>query len=442
MIRYFFLVVFHILLALAMHRFSMVSTVHAIGAVFIGLFWAGGGRNMERTAYLGAYIAGSEILWRMTKADVFWEYGKYAMSLVFLCSLFSRGFKRVPFPILFFLLLIPSSFLGASVNIPLHILRKILSFNLSGPFALMAAVLFFSRIKFRPDQLHHLFFAYLAPAIGIAAIAFFDIYTAEKIEFTTESNFLTSGGFGPNQISGALSLGALFSYFLLLDPNIRKFSRLFITFIGIFLLIQCVLTFSRGGLYFAAAGASAASFFLIQNSRIRNRIISVMILMAALSTYIVIPRLAKFTGGALLERFESTDLTHRQDIIQSDLQIWKEHFYFGVGAGQARYHRKNLRGRIAAHTEFTRLLAEHGMFGLGALLLLILMGLTFFKRAKTIKGKALSASTFVWSFMYMAGYAMRVAAPSFVFGLAALSLLPDRPRPQKMQVTKEEPINE
>jgi hypothetical protein len=71
----------------------------------------------------------------------------------------------------------------------------------------------------------------------------------------------------------------------------------------------------------------------------------------------------------------------------------------------------------AAHTEYSRLLAEHGLLGLMALLLLGLMFLQAFRRAPTPYAKGLTLAFMVWALAEMCHAAMRIAAISFLFAL-------------------------
>ena len=66
-----------------------------------------------------------------------------------------------------------------------------------------------------------------------------------------------------------------------------------------------------------------------------------------------------------------SDTTGREDIARADLEVWFDNPVLGVGPGVAKEYRAATFGRAAAaHTEFTRLLAEHGILGLVALIIL------------------------------------------------------------------------
>ena len=86
--------------------------------------------------------------------------------------------------------------------------RDQLSFNLAGPFALAVSVWFFGALRLTEAQRSRVLLSLAAPAVAVAAVAALRINHVTAIDFTTESNFATSGGFMPNQVSAALGLGA------------------------------------------------------------------------------------------------------------------------------------------------------------------------------------------------------------------------------------------
>lgn len=77
----------------------------------------------------------------------------------------------------------------------------------------------------------------------------------------------------------------------------------------------------------------------------------------------------------------------------------------------------------ASHTEFTRILAEHGLLGIFALVVLG-VGITYnVKRQKMSIGKTLMVGAAVWSSLFMMNAGMRLAMPSFMLGLSFLIIL-------------------
>jgi O-antigen ligase len=137
---------------------------------------------------------------------------------------------------------------------------------------------------------------------------------------------------------------------------------------------------------------------------------------------LVFPRLNTFSQGALASRFQDTEPTGRTEVVRADIEIWKRHPIFGVGPGRAVPLRSQYFKEVAAHTEFSRLLAEHGMLGLAALLVLAAMaghGMLAWRR----RGNwPLGVAAMAWSLLFMLIYGMRLAAPAFLFGLAFVKL--------------------
>ena len=415
----------HIALALLMTIEPIkpiLGTAHAVATLGVGLFYAVGNRH-ERVVYVGAYIVSSEVLWRMAQAHTFWEYGKYALAAVLLTAIIRHGmFRGSMLPLIYFALLLPSVVLPMA-NLPSDSMRMYLSFNLSGPFALMACVWFLSQIRLTMDQIYRTFLSLIMPAVTIATLAAYGTLTASAIRFGRESNVMTSGGYGPNQASAlpGLSILSALLYVLLEKRSWSIKALLFTVVVG--LAAQSALTFSRTGLYSAGLSLLVALFYLARDTQARFKLVLLGLSLFLLANYLIFPTLDEFTGGALANRFQNTSLTGREMILQSDLQIWAQNPIFGVGPGLSTFSRGNTYRDSASHTEFSRLLAEHGLFGLFALTALVVMGWQNWRRARTVRGKALSLAWFSWSVLFMLSTAMRLAAPAFIFAMTAVTLM-------------------
>lgn len=413
----------HIPLALLIFEIKPVATAHAVISLIVGLWWAlSGSRHLSRVVYTAAYIAGAEVFWRMTGASIYWEFGKYAISILFLVAMFRNGrFKRGGGPLFYFAVLLPSAILTIQAAGWAKSFEAF-SFNLTGPFALFVCGWFFSNIKLTTPQLQKLLLFFASPALGIAGVAQYVMRSSEYIRFTSNaSNFATSGGFGPNQVSSILGLGALAFFLFFVAGKIQWNARLFALVAMLFLAAQSALTFSRGGLYNVVGAIGLASIYFIRDPRTRAKFLPLVAVAVLAISVLIIPYLDKMTAGALSARFRNTDTTNRSDIALAQLEVWKNHPILGVGPGQARYYADQV-----AHTEVTRLLAEHGIFGLLALLALLFMAARNLKRAPTLSNKAMAAAMMSWSFLFMLNAGMRLAAPSFAFGLSFLLLIPEK----------------
>ncbi len=404
----------HAPLGLWMQAQSMVVFFQGAATMLVGVWWTLNSARPERVAYVAAYMVGSEVLWRMVTDALPWESAKYGMVVLFSGALLNRhGITSLLAPALWFGLLLPSISITTNEVTP-EALRGILSFNLSGPLALVVAAAFFWRLQLTSAHVLRLFLLLIAPAVAIGSIVVNNIVTAEHITFTFESNHATSGGFGPNQVSQALGLGALVCFWCQLDRQVNWLMRIVLFMLMVWLFAQCALTFSRGGMLGALLAAAVAVTFLILDADARRKMVLVVPLVLALSYYVVWPALVGFTGGNLAVRYSDTSLTHRDELGNADLELFMSNPVLGVGPGlSTRRH----RGTVATHTEFTRVLAEHGFFG--AIYIGVMLWLGAFKvfKAPTAREKALVASAVAWSMLFMLNAAMRTVAPSFMFGL-------------------------
>jgi O-antigen ligase len=147
--------------------------------------------------------------------------------------------------------------------------------------------------------------------------------------------------------------------------------------------------------------------------------------LGAVFLFVIWPRLEALTGGAIGERFSSTSSSGRDLLIQADLKTWSENPIFGAGPGLGAKNRIEFFKSAAAHTEYSRMLAEHGLLGLMSLVTLGLMAAASI-RGSTRLEKTLAAALLVYSLLQMTVDGMRLAAPGFAFGLAAARLVVPR----------------
>ena len=414
------LVLVHPFLALAMRASSLLATAHALFTLALGLSFALFSKDTRKVGYVAAYIAGAEVLWRMTNAQIYWEAGKFFTILILGIALFRiKPWQRTGLPILYFGLL--------SMSIPLVLsrlgtsseARDAISFNLSGPFALMMCALYFSQITLDQNAMQRMAWWVILPILGIATLTASGTLSAGSIVFTDKSNFATSGGFGPNQVSAILGLGGGLALLLFLTGK-GFASRWFTIFLAFGFLTLSALTFSRGGLYNAAIMAVLALAHNLRDTRRRFAAILALLIIGLIGGYIIFPRLNAFTGGMFGQRFSDLNTTSRTEIAQADLDVWYANPVLGVGPGISKTERIFGFG-FASHTEYTRVLAEHGSAGLLSLLVLFWMAARAYLRAPNVEAQTWIAALMAWPLLEMTHAAMRVVAISFLFGLALVN---------------------
>ncbi len=415
----------HVVLAAAIQVAPMIATLHLYATTFAAVAVGLSSRKPAPTIYAAAYVAGSEVLWRMRGALPLWEYGKYLVVLLAILAIAkTRRFQlRSLTGVFYLLLLLPSAMLTLNALGFSTALRKALSFNLSGPLVLAAAVTLLGSTSYRSLDWRRLLLFAAAPTVAIAGIAFFGIQASDQIVFRTEANFATSGGYGPNQVSTALGFGAVCTFLMALQ-NDRSVNPWLVLISG-WLLVQAVITLSRGGVFTAvfAIAAILVHFATTKKTRATIGIASVAILVVL---RIAMPLLNDWTGGVLEQRFQERNTSGRNQIADHELALFIEHPLMGVGPGMASVLRGELEGqKIASHTEISRLLAEHGALGILAFLLLFSTGVGVFFSTPTNLRRGWVAAFATWTVLTIAHSAMRIALPGFVLGLAFLNWTDD-----------------
>jgi hypothetical protein len=258
--------------------------------------------------------------------------------------------------------------------------------------------------------------------VSVAAVGAHSLLTATEITFAGESNLLASGGFGPNQVSTILGLAVFAALLCIVDERHTPGFRAVLGGLMVLLTIQCAMTFSRSGVYIASGAALVAIFYLVRLSRFRARVVQLLPVLLVLLT-MGWTYADRFTGGALSERFTDTTLTRRDQLIYEDWLLFLDNPMFGTGPGLGQAARLG----VSAHTEFTRVLSEHGSVGALALVTMVFMSVQRVFRTRSILERAYAASLLAWAFLYMAGNGMRIAAPGFAFGLAFAQMVSARP---------------
>jgi len=419
----------HVVLGLSMKELPTLATVHAWLTFIVALYWAATEKGPGKVVLAVCYLASAEVLWRMTGAAVFWEFGKYSVCAVLLVWVLRHFPRRVNgLALVYFGLLLPSMLLTIQAGLGLNQLRQILSFNLSGPFTLALCAFCFYRLRLRSFEADKALLAILGPIIGVAAICLSGTASlGADYEFGDQSNFETSGGFGPNQVSSVFGLGMLVA-FLWMQRQQRKSCRWWLAVALILdFAAQASLTFSRTGLWIGVVAIGVASLFIIRRAgKNAIKLLGALLILAS-CFWVLFGSLNTFTGGKLSDRYSGEMLrekgfTGRGEIAEGDLLLALHNPLFGVGPGMASLERESHRG-VPAHTEFTRLMAEHGMGGLLALGALLLMAASRLKAASGTWQQAWTASFIAYSLLFMMVSGMRLAVPSLAMGLAMVMLV-------------------
>ena len=441
-INYIQLLALHVGLAVVLFFIPFLSKIYALLIAVMGVYYIISKNNQNNEVfYVSAYLVGAEVFLRMTGGNLNNEYVKTIVSLLMLLGFVLSGFSKNSIVYwLYFLLLIPGIIVTMSnQNLDLEI-RKAITFNISGPVCLGLCALYCYQRTISYNQLHNGLIFLGLPIVSTLTYLLLYNPSVRDVVTGTQSNFATSGGFGPNQVATILGIG-MFVFFCQL-VFLSKSKRMML--LNGFLLVTCsyraIVTFSRGGVISGVAMIVCvilATYFLANKSGKRkvSWIIFVTgILALSIWTYSVIQ-----TSGLIAKRYANQDaagrvkedrLGGREQILGTELELFKENPIMGVGVGMGKSYRSEMLGEeVASHNEMTRLLAEHGMFGV--LILLILLVTPIILYVLNYQNIYFFSFYFFW-LLTINHAAMRIAAPAFVYALTLLKLVVE-PAPKVQQ---------
>ena len=425
-------IVSQILASLAISNSSVLGLAHAVGVLVVGLY-AVLSRDLALTLCTLAYLTGSEVMWRQATVPIPYLAAPYILILLssFAVLFVIRRLGRdARLAVLYIALLIPASINTIRTMGPGS--REAIAFALSGPIGLAAFVAFTSQVRATPWLYRRMLWTIVISALGPLTVAVSrfraDFLASGGIDFKTESNFSAAGGFGPVQVSSMLSLGILAVVLLLLsEPN--RIARIIAGVVGLALLVQTLLTFSRGGSFSVVIAVVVLALARSTDRRSRRRIFTVAAIAVAVSYLFVFPWLEDFTGGAFEERFSDRTST-RTELAANDTEIFRNNILLGVGPGMTKYQRltyevcqlrsDDCKDEASSHTEFTRMLGEHGIPGVAALVVLAVLASKAYLRKGA--GRAFGFAFLAWAIAQMFYANLRITAVPFAFGLAFLRM--------------------
>jgi hypothetical protein len=431
----FLFICIHLILGFVV-TFLPISKIYALLIFVIGTFIIYTTRNRKEEAlYLISYLVGAEVFIRMSGGTLLYETGKYGMILFLLLGLFLGPVKQkttVSFILYILLLLIGIMFTDTPSG---ESIRNAISFNLSGPITLgLFAVYCYKRI-ITLTQFKELLFMCLLPIFSIVSYVYFRTPNLEEMVFGTLSNFDTSGGFGPNQVSTIIGFGAfILGVFLFIRINLSVYIILDGFFLTYF-TYRGLLTFSRGGMITAAVAFVSFAIFMFSFQKVTLVKISKYVFVSLVLFLGIWLYTSNITGGMIDNRYagknsigvKKKDVSAgRGAIINEQLNSFYESPIFGIGVGNGKYKRLASGKRItaASHNEVSRLIEEHGSLGIIALLILLIVPLHNMYFSNNYQRAFLSAFYIFW-FLTINHSAMRIAFPAFVYGLSLIRIVPD-----------------
>lgn len=429
---YVVLILAHLVMGVLFFLIPILGQIYSVLILFLGIAYVVNTQNRNNEVLLmAAYFTGMDVYIKMIGATLLNEYGKYTVIIFMIMGIIYKGFSKGAFLyVCFIALLIPGIYLGASTLSLDANIRKAIVFNISGPACLgITAIYCFQRI-ISIERIKDVFAMLMFPLVSILVHLFLYAPNVQEVVVNTQSNFQTSGGFGPNQVSTVLGLGMFlaFSRLVLASPTIK------LQFLNGFLVLvfayRCIITFSRGGMYTGLLMMLILLLVMykILNLKAKSRIV-VFASMAVFAGFGVWGYSSYQTGGMIDKRYanenqagveKKSQLSGREILIESELEMFWEHPILGVGVGRNKEVRLEETGILAAsHNEISRTLAEHGFLGILSLLILFFTPIFIYLNDRT----QIFALVFMIFWLLTINHAaMRIAAPAFVYGLALLKV--------------------
>ncbi|WDF62856.1 O-antigen ligase family protein [Flavobacterium sp. KACC 22763] len=431
-LSYTFLVLIHVIIGLVIFILPFLSKIYALLIPIIGLSIVIRNQNRNNEViYVAAYLVGVEVFLRMTGGNFNNEYVKFLVIFFMIIGMFYSNFSIRSFLyVVFLLLLIPGILVAASVENLGFDLKKAVAFNLSGSFCLAIASMYMYKKKLLFPKLQNVIIAMGLPIISTVVYLFLYNPSVRDVVTGTQSNFETSGGFGPNQVSTILGLGIFVFFSQLVLFSKTKKEIILNTILLIAVSYRGIATFSRGGVITGVVMILCVLLLLFSfsNDRGRRKIALVFLLVgvlgigifsyASLQTYGLIEK--RYANQDAKGRIKKDRLGGREAVIDTDLKLFVDNPILGIGVGMGKEIRKESLGQaVAAHSEISRLLSEHGLFGIFSFLILLFAPFAVYINNRE---HIYFFSFFLFWLLTINHAAMRIAAPAFVYALCLLSV--------------------
>lgn len=435
---YVFLIILHAFLGILANYEKKITLLYGVLIFIVGLGYVLYKKNKNNEVlYAAAYLVGAEVFLRMTEGVVLYEFVKYAVILLMFVGILFNGVTRWSiFYVFFMFLLIPGILIGAeTLGLEINVKNAIL-FNISGSLCLGFCSIYCLNKKITLEEIHNILMLIGFP---IVSTLFYIIFFSLNIDFSTVinstgSNFTTSGGYGPNQVSTILGLGMFVFFVRILFFSTNKLVLILNLALFFILSYRAFITFSRGGVLCGIFVIITLIIILFKRANVvlKTKIVAYLSVLIMLFSFVWIYSVSQ-TNGLLENRYENKDalgrvkkskFTGREKLADIELGFFLDHPIWGIGVGKVKEQRADEFGiDLASHSEITRLLAEHGIFGILAIIILIFVPIYMYIPNKN--HLYLLPFIFFW-FFTINHAAMRIAAPAFMYGLSLLFVVKEK----------------
>ena len=444
-IDYLKLLLLHFGIAFGIYLFRPLAFVYFLGLFVYFIFIVLQKRNQNNEALMAAaYISGAEVFLRMTEAVPFYETGKYSVIVFLIIGMLFKGTSSRTMPFWTYLLILVPGIVVAAVSWGYEYdFRRQVAFNLSGPVALGVSAIYCYYKKINQKDYQKVLLMLLLPLLGQMFYLYLYTPNMRDVAVNLQANYAATAGYGPNQISTVFGLGMflLATRFFSIKNNLTNYIDLILLAL---MSYRALITFSRGGVLTGVVCIAAFLFVFYSKQKFRmgTGVKRKLLLFGAAAILIWGYSLVQ-SGGLLDNRYTNKDAAGRlkEDITTGRAELIKtelEGFYFnpvvGIGVGKGKEIRSQETGvETASHNEISRLLSEHGLLGILAVVILIFVPVIFWTK---FKNNYYFLAFLAFWFLTINHSAMRIALPAFVYGLALLYIVEDKKKPGKIKSLK------
>ncbi|MBC7439370.1 MAG: O-antigen ligase family protein [Flavobacterium sp.] len=436
--QYVPLLIIHLLIGSGIFFIPFLSKIYAILIFIVGFIYVVKTQNKNNEVLLVCgYIVGSEVLIRSTDGAFLYEFAKYGTMFFVFIGMFYSGFSKNAIPFwMYIILLIPGVLIGVFSLTGLYEIRNSISNTISGPACLGVVALYTYQRKIHISNLNTILLAVGLPILSHLTYIILFNPSVKDVITGTDSSGITSGGFGPNQVSTILGLGIFIYFSRIILQSKNNFNIILNLFIIAIFAFRSIVTFSRGGVFTAIVMIVilTLNLYFLTSSKGKFKLNFLIIILLMGSVFIWVYSSIQ-TNGLIQKRYNNQDaagrvkeskMSGREDLVKSEMNMFFDNPVLGVGVGKSIEIRQEQTGLVAAsHNEITRLLAEHGAIGIAILLILFFTPIfLFFDNKQNI---------FMFPFLLfwlltINHAAMRIAAPAFVYGLSLLKVYINEPQ--------------
>ncbi|PKH67694.1 hypothetical protein CXF59_07245 [Flavobacterium sp. ALD4] len=429
---YLNMVFLHVAIGATVQFIPFISIFLGYGMYFFWIIYIIKKQNRNNEVLIAAaYIVGSEVFLRMTGGNPLYEITKYGVIIFLLIGMYYKGISRGVIPYwIFLLLLVPGLVLSTSVLSFESNMRTTIMFNISGPVCLGIASLYTFRRKISLENTNDILLAMGLPIVTCMTYVFIHAPSTREIITGTSSSSAASGGFGPNQVATIFGLGMFVFFSRIILSSKTSFQVVLNAILALCIGYRGLVTFSRGGMITGILMLGLLLLFLYQKSNFKGRVkLSYIMILIGFTLSVGWIFTVSQTSGLINNRYanqnangeqKESKFTGREDIAMDEIDLFLQNPIFGVGVGRGYELRTISTGDdVLSHDEITRMLAEHGSFGVLGLLILIVTPLVLYLENKF--NMFLLCFVVFW-FLTINHAAMRLAVPAFVYSLSLLNL--------------------